>query len=583
MPSPLFSPMSFMSFEDRRSLKSQCDKTYQRLIDVVKEEGWLASWRNNATYQYPQAGIWPEESRRKRGERVNQKLINSVAVDAADILASGMMSGLTSPEWPWFELEFVSKLLKQNHLARGWLEECILIMRQELAGSNFYRTIPTVYKEEAVFGSAHLHQEWYPIEGLEYQQYTIGSFLCENGAKGIISRVYNEMIMSPEQIAEKFGTETMTSRTKARYQKGEPYEVVVRHAVEPSDYVVPGMMGSMGRPIRSVWWEMGSEPDELLHVSSYDEMPDMVTRWETIGNDAYGRGPGDRAQGDVEVVHEMEQDILDAEEMRIQPPANSPSGTQRDGVNMAPGTHNEYSPFEGAQGVFPVFQIQTDIQGVEHQIVRHENQVNRAYYAHVWQMLTEMDAQGAGRALTATEVQERASEKRVRLVPALQRTDRELNRPNLRLLWNNCVRFNRFPEPPQVVQEDQGGIEIHFVSQLAQAMKAVKGSIIGAFVQNAAPILEISPSSRHVADWDEMLRHLGEIGPMPVSTINDEATTEALQLAEQRAMEQQRQAELMREMAGSAQSLGQAPVTDDNMLGKMQSALGGAAAVRPAA
>ena len=81
-----------------------------------------------------------------------------------------------------------------------------------------------------------------------------------------------------------------------------------------------------------MYWEEG-KTERPLRVSGYAEFPIVAPRWEVVGGDFYGRGPGWNALGESKTLQELRKDYLVAQKMTIQPPMMGPSslrGTHRD-------------------------------------------------------------------------------------------------------------------------------------------------------------------------------------------------------------------------------------------------------------
>ena len=82
-------------------------------------------WRELANYILPRRYKWlitPNET--SRGSPINQYIVDSTATLAARNLASGMLSGITSPSRPWFQLKLDTLSDDANAPINTWLAEC---------------------------------------------------------------------------------------------------------------------------------------------------------------------------------------------------------------------------------------------------------------------------------------------------------------------------------------------------------------------------------------------------------------------------------------------------------------------------
>ena len=73
---------------------------------ALKTEGqyWYPAWRDLSKYINPTKGFFYEQRPNVGYEIDHKTVLDGHATQAVDILASGMLSGLTSPSRPWFKL-----------------------------------------------------------------------------------------------------------------------------------------------------------------------------------------------------------------------------------------------------------------------------------------------------------------------------------------------------------------------------------------------------------------------------------------------------------------------------------------------
>src|SRR5690606_23679199 len=89
------------------------------------------------------------------GEKLNhQKLLDNTPTRANTTLASGMLSGLTSPSRPWFKLGLSDPDLNRFAPARNWLDDVQERMMAVFSKSNIYNSLHAVYQELGQFNTA---------------------------------------------------------------------------------------------------------------------------------------------------------------------------------------------------------------------------------------------------------------------------------------------------------------------------------------------------------------------------------------------------------------------------------------------
>ena len=96
---------------------------YMRQYDELKNEqaSWLPVWKELSAYLAPTRGFF-EGQQPNKGRRIDHKtLLDSNPCLAVEVLAAGMMSGLTSPARSWFNLAVSPAELADLPGAREWV------------------------------------------------------------------------------------------------------------------------------------------------------------------------------------------------------------------------------------------------------------------------------------------------------------------------------------------------------------------------------------------------------------------------------------------------------------------------------
>ena len=83
----------------------------------------------------------------------HQKVLDAYATIANNILASGLVSGMTSPTRPWFKLTVDEDLFNSSQDVKEWLDDTEERMRKVLNQSNIYQVLFGTYKELGGFGT----------------------------------------------------------------------------------------------------------------------------------------------------------------------------------------------------------------------------------------------------------------------------------------------------------------------------------------------------------------------------------------------------------------------------------------------
>src|SRR5690606_11748676 len=94
-----------------------------------------------------------------RGDRRNQKIIDSTATIASRTARAGMMGGITSPARPWKRLKTPDPNLMDYGSVRSWLHTVDQRMDTVFLGSNLYNSLPIVYGDVLDFATAAMMVE----------------------------------------------------------------------------------------------------------------------------------------------------------------------------------------------------------------------------------------------------------------------------------------------------------------------------------------------------------------------------------------------------------------------------------------
>jgi hypothetical protein len=103
-----------------------------------------------------------------------------------------------------------------------------------------------------------------------------------------------------------------------------------------------------------VWFERGAQGGGndgntlLLRVSAYEEFPSVAPRWDVVGTDSYGSGPGWVALGDSQQLQVQQRRKLEAIDKQVKPPMVGPPSLKNEPASLLPGGVT-YSPIRTAR------------------------------------------------------------------------------------------------------------------------------------------------------------------------------------------------------------------------------------------
>ena len=554
------------------SLRSQLDKRLTRLKSE-RDSNWLPEWRDLSDYILPRAGRF-NTSDVNKGQRRDKKIINPRATFAARTLAAGMHSGMTSPASPWFKLGTPDPGLMQYGPVKEWLYAVEKAMREVMARSNLYNVLPTIYGEEGVFGTAAMAALPDERDTVRFYPFTVGSYMIANSDRQQVDTLYREFKMTARQMEQQFGKEALSGTTQQLLSTNSEAWIEVCHATQPNESREHGRKDNTNMAYQSVYWEKGGDNDKLLRQSGFQEFPVMAPRWDVLGEDVYGTGPGSQCIGSTRALQLMERRKAELVEKGVRPPMGAPASLQVQKASILPGSITYLDDMQQGAKFAPLWDVNPAWLGqLRGEIAAEEQIADTAFFVDLFLMISQMDT-----VRTAYEIATRKEEKMLMLGPVLERQNDDLLDPCVDQVfhlmveqsiprWMGLLPGNPLLPPPP---KEMGGLDlrIEYTSILAQAQRAVEGSAIERAIGFAGTVANIKqdPSSLDLLDTDNALREYFKVTAVPPALIRSDDAVQAIR--EQRAQAQQ-QAEMQQQLGSAIEGvkvLSQADTGGNNAL-----------------
>ena len=534
------------------TVRGRLDKRLSQLKNE-RDKGWLPVWRDLSDYIAPDKGRWPGQTANE-GARRDQKIINNTTRSAAQILASGLFSGMTSPSRPWFKLATPDVGMMEFGPVKTWLHAAELAMQDVFARSNLYNVLPTVYGDMGVFGTGALMVMPDKDEFMRAYTFTPGSYMAATSSRQQVDTLYREFKMSARQMAQQFGAAALSSTAKSVLSQNPDGWIDVCHAIQPNEGREQGKADNKNMPFSSIYWEKCGDNDAVLRESGFKTTPMMIPRWDVNGENVYGTGPGSVALGDARALQLMEQRKLELLEKGVRPPMGAPSSLRGQRASILPGDITYLDMANIGQKFEPLYEVNPAWFGVlRGEIDATENRINTAFFVDLFLMISQMDD-----VRTATEIAARKEEKMLMLGPVLERMNDELLDPLIDRVFNmmldqSAPRWSgllpgkpMLPPPPKELAGMD--LKVEFVSILAQAQKTLGVAGIERVVGFAGNLAGIYPDVIDKMNFDQSIDEYAAMMGVPPTMIRPD--DEVAQIRQARAQAQQ-QAQAM-EQAGQA-------------------------------
>ncbi len=498
---------------------------------------WESHWQEIADYVLPRRA--DVTVKRAKGDKRTEKIFDSTAIHAAELLASSLHGMLTNAASPWFSMKYKDYGLNLDDASMEWLEECTNQMYIVLNRSNFQQEVHELYQDLITFGTASMIIEKDETTGLRFSTRHISEMYIQENEFGRVDTVYRKFKMSARSAVNMFGEDYEKIK---KLNENNPYdEIELLHIVLPRDIFDPRKNDALNKPFASVYCD--PETNTLLGEGGYDEFPYVVPRFLKSSTEIFGRSPAMVALADIKMINKMSETIIKAAQKTIDPPLLVPDDGFILPIRTVPGGLNFYR--SGSRDRIEPLNTNANIGlGVQYEEQRRDA-IRKAFY--VDQLLLAQRVN-----MTATEVLQRNEEKMRMLAPVLGRLQGEMLQPLITRCFNIMLRLNMFPIPPEQLQGQN--IDIEYTSPLARSQRSgdVNSSI--RMLEMLAPLQQLAPVFDYI-DVDKFVKHTQEVLGVPAKIMRSDQ--EVQQMRQQRAQQEQAAAEAQAQM-NEAQALGQA-------------------------
>ena len=526
----------------------------------TERSSWVSQWKEISEYLLPRSGRF-FTSDRNNGTRKHNQIYDSTGTRALNVLAAGMMAGMTSPARPWFRLTTSIPELDEAASVKQWLADVTRLMQMVFAKSNTYRMLHSIYMELGAFGTAGniMVQDYNTV--MWNHPLTIGEYGIALNSRGVVDTLYREYDRTVRQLVGQYGLENCSKTVQNLYSGGGLDKwVTVIHAIEPREDRDLKARDAKNMPFRSVYFELGGDEDKVLRESGFRHFPGLCPRWAESGGDIYGNSPGMEALGDIKQLQHQQLRKSEVIDYKVRPPLQVPTslfGKERD---ILPGGVTYYDQAAPHGGIRSAFEVNLDMQHLLIDIQDVRERIKSSFYADLFLML----ANSTNTSMTATEVAERHEEKLLMLGPVLERLHNELLNPLIESTFDRMVEANVLPPPPQELQGME--LNVEFVSMLAQAQRAIGTNSIDRFVGGLGILAQMKPEVLDKFDADQWADVYSDMLGVDPSLVIPSEQVAVVRQQRAEAAAQQQQVEQIQQGASAVRDLAAADTGGSNAL-----------------
>lgn len=520
-------------------------KEVRNRFKALKEErtSWEPLWRDIRDYILPDMGCFDGEDASRGGKRY-QRLYDAEAADCVDILAAGILGGVSSPSRPWLKLTTMDKELDEVPEVKQWLSDTQQTMLMQFAKSEVYNALHRSYLELPTFGTSCTIVQRHPDSCVDVQNLTIGEYWLSDNSYGRVDTMYRRLSMTAKQMVQHFGYDACSNEVQQMVKQNPFKRFNVIHAIEPRIDRDVMKHDGINKPWASIYFEENTPDNVVLSESGFDDFPVLAPRWITTSNSVYGRGPGAKALSASKSLQRLQSRLGTLADYLSDPPVQYPSKYRSMLQNFRPGGRIPVDPTD-TEVIRSAWDVKADPSIIQALIQARKQEIQRYFYVNIFQMIAATAAQSQR---TATEVAALEQEKVMMMGPVLERLHTELLDPLVTTSFNFMVEKGLIRTPPEELQNKQ--LNVEYISVLAEAQKnsAVNGMLN--VVQEIGTIAQLNPNALDKLDVDATIDLLADMNGVPPSMIV--AGPEVQMIRSKRAQQQQAQMDMAQAQAGAS-------------------------------
>ena len=531
-----------------------------------EREPYMTQWLEISEHITPSRGRFLIGKNRNESRSMWNRIVDSSAVRAANILAAGLMSGMTDPSSQWFALTTGTPNLDEAQAVKVWLDQVQRIMEMAFTRTNTYQALRQGWRDVGTYGVMAMVIAEDDREVFHCYPLSVGEYAIGVDDRGVPDTLYRRFTMTAAQLVARFGRSKLSADVLRNFDAGQvDHEYKLIHAIEPRFDRQYGKRDSRNMPWRSVIIQIDSDgtKDGILEESGFNEFPCVVGRWGASASDVYAEeSPGMVALGDVRQLQHEQKQKGNSIDYIVNPPLIMPTAARDNEDDFEPGGRIYLDAPAQKDAVQSAWQVQMDINALRQDIAEVQQRINQAFSVDMFLMLS---GQQMGK-MTATEVAERHEEKLMMLGPVLSRLNNEVLKPLIERTFSILYRAGQLPPAPP----ELAGVElsIEYTSMLARSQRAIRANSLDQFLQRIGQVAQFDPNVLAKIDSfrivDEYADYLSVAPSVVVPTEQAQQKIEAQQQAQQQAQ----QAEQMQQAADAVSKLGRVPADGSTVGGQ---------------
>lgn len=512
----------------------------------AKRSNWESLWEELATYILPNKDEFNGKS--SPGTKRANKIYDSTAVQAAQLLAASLQGTLTSSATEWFALRFRNEALNKDAAAKKWLEACGEQINQEFNQSNFNTEVGETYLDLVAFGTAPMLMDIVTkadgsFGGFNFRSLHLSTVVIDENAEGKVDTVFRKFTVSARVAKQMFGDDCGEKINKA-LEKDPDKQFDFIHCCFPREIQGEFAMIAPPKMRKYAAYYVAVQDKKIVRETGTYELPILSPRWAKVTGDVYGYGPGCVARADIRTLNAARNLAMTAWEKSIDPPLM----TQRNGIFGTLDFSSSSLNFVSDVNQVAALPNGTNWNADQLMLQDVRSSVRRIFFAD------QLELQ-EGPQMTATEVQVRYELMQRLLGSTLGRLQSEFLTPLVERAFYAMFRAQVLPQPPEVIQQVGGDLDIEYVGALARSQRVEEVTSIQRLTESLLMMAQVNPEVLDTLNTDEASRTISDRLGVPAGLIRGEKEVAQVRQQRQQAEQQQMAQEQQAQDMSNAESL----------------------------
>jgi len=501
----------------------------------VKRSTWDPLWDGVAEYIVPKKdNVYGAAV---KGEEKHNRLYDSTAINSNEQLASALHGWLTNSASVWFGVTTGDQDLDNDDDVREWTQKVVTIIINTLNQSNFQSEIHEVYIDLGSFGTACMRIEEDDKVHVRFTTRPIYELSVSENYKNEVDTVAYEYKQTLQQIVDEHGEDALvTDELQNKHREHPMEEITLIHLVEPRKNTPKELRSKLTGPTSFPFasFHVLKDTKTVLKESGYRENPYVIPRWTKLSGEMYGRSPGMKALADIRMINKMKKATIEAAQLVIAPPTQTPDDGVLLPVRLKPNGRNYYRA--GTKDRIEKIDIGGDVRISDALLEGIKRDIEKAFFVDQLK-LVEKDR------MTAEESSIRRDDNLRTLGPILGRQHNELLKPIIERVYNILDRKKMFPPLPEKLKGRP--LEIQYKSLIAKAQRSAEAESFTRLLQLVMPLAEAQPELLDNFDGDELVKFGADVYGTYYKIVKKAADVK--QVREQRQQQQQQQMQMAQE------------------------------------